>query len=266
MKFVRLGALFGSIVLLVATSITMIQKRSQLQSDLDSRVVAAAFVATESVQSTISRAVAVVDVASESSNVTNVSDNTIDSLVSSFEGAQACVVDASGERCTGPSLLGSDAFERGSQLSAEQEGQAVVVADEASDAVFVVAADTVTVALWLPLDTLVSNEANDSIAALDATTELSCDHVRRRGFGRPDVDRADVGRRVDRGDHIDGVPRRRGCGRGAEFRGRRRRSVRPQHRCLPRVARPRHAFSSRSPGARSSPSGVRSNGGPPPTT
>ena len=63
MKFVRLGALFGSIVLLVATSITMFGKRSQMRDELDSRAVAAAFVASESVQSTVDRAVAVVDVA-----------------------------------------------------------------------------------------------------------------------------------------------------------------------------------------------------------
>ena len=154
MKFVRLGALFGSIVLLVATSITMFGKRSQMRDELDSRAVAAAFVAAESVQSTIDRAVAVADVASESADVSDVSDQTIDELVASFDGAQACVVDAVGQRCTGPILLGSDSFERGSQLSTAQAGEPAVVADEASDGVFVVADDIVTVALWLPLDAL----------------------------------------------------------------------------------------------------------------
>ena len=52
MKFLRLGALFGSIVLLVATSITMINKRSELRSDQDGRVDAAAFIATQSALAT----------------------------------------------------------------------------------------------------------------------------------------------------------------------------------------------------------------------
>ena len=60
MKLVRLGALFGSIVLLVATSITMINKRSELRSDQDARVGAAALIATESALGTVDRALAVV--------------------------------------------------------------------------------------------------------------------------------------------------------------------------------------------------------------
>ena len=173
MKLVRLGALFGSIVLLVATSITMINKRTHLHSDLDSQAVAADYVATGSVRSTLERAVAVVDVASESSDVSGVSDNTKDELVASFEGAEACVTDAAGDSCTGPSLLGSPAFERGSQLSKDKDGEPAVVADEASDGVFVVADSVATVALWLPLDALISSEANTSIAKLEATTELA---------------------------------------------------------------------------------------------
>ena len=126
------------------------------------------------------------------------SDSTIDAIVLSFDGAQSCVVDAAGERCTGPILLGSDAFEQGSRLSTGLDGQAVVVADEASDGVFVVADDIATVALWLPLDELVSDEAGGSIEALDATTELDGDLGRGHRY-----DRSDVGRRVERRDHID---------------------------------------------------------------
>jgi len=162
-KLVRLGALFGSIVLLVATSITMINKRTHLHSDLDSQAVAADYVATGSVRSTLERAVAVVDVASESSDVSGVSDNTKDELVASFEGAEACVTDAAGDSCTGPSLLGSPAFERGSQLSKDKDGEPAVVADEASDGVFVVADSVATVALWLPLDALISSRFQGAV-------------------------------------------------------------------------------------------------------
>ncbi len=185
MKFVRLGALFGSIVLLVATSITMFGKRSQMRDELDSRAVAAAFVASESVQSTIVRAVAVVDVAAQSTDLSSGSDNTINALVESFDGAQACVVDAAGERCTGPSLIGSDAYDRGSQLSTDQGGQAAVVADEPSDGVFLVADNVATVALWIPVDALVSNEASESIEALDATTDLEATSAEVEGSSEP---------------------------------------------------------------------------------
>ncbi len=173
MKFVRLGALFGSIVLLVATSITMLDKRAQLRAELDSRVVAAAFVATESVQSTVDRAVAVVDVGAESSDVSSISDNTIDALVASFDGAEACVTDAAGERCTGPSLLVSNAYERGARWSAAHDGQSVVIVDEASSSVFVIASNVVSVALRLPLDSLISDAADTSITELEATTNVA---------------------------------------------------------------------------------------------
>lgn len=173
MKFVRLGALFGSIVLLVATSITMINKRSQLRGELDDRVTAAAFVTTESVQSTIERAVAVVDVAAASSDVSDIADGTIDALVLSLDGANACVVDTSGERCTGLSLLATDAFEQGRALSSAQGGRAVVIADELSDSLFVVADNSVTVALQLPAAELVSDAAAHSVAQLDATSGVS---------------------------------------------------------------------------------------------
>jgi diguanylate cyclase (GGDEF)-like protein len=185
MKFVRLGALFGSIVLLVATSITMFGKRSQMRAELDSRAVAAAFVAAESVQSTIDRSVAVVDVAAQSTDVSSGSDSTIEALVLSFDGGQACVVDAAGERCTGPILFGTDAFQQGSQLSTDLGGRAAVVADEASEGVFVVADNIATVALWLPLEALVSNEATKSIDALDATTELEATSAEVTGTTGP---------------------------------------------------------------------------------
>jgi len=105
--------------------------------------------------------------------VSSSSDTTIDALVASFDGARACVLDPAGDRCTpGPSLVVSDAFTRGSQLSRDQGGKATVVPDEASDGMFVVADNIATIALWLPLDALVSDEANGSIEALDVTTDL----------------------------------------------------------------------------------------------
>ncbi|MET0908250.1 MAG: GGDEF domain-containing protein [Ilumatobacteraceae bacterium] len=186
MKLVRLGALFGSIVLLVATSITMINKQSELRSDQDARVDAAAFVATQSALSTIERALAVVDVAAaspaDSGATTDTStdanadadwvDATLEALTKSFEGATACVVTSAVERCTGGTLLATDVYETALQASIEQGGAAAVV-DEATDAVVVVASGANTVALQVPAGQLVTPEAAASIAALDASATVS---------------------------------------------------------------------------------------------
>ena len=56
MRLVRLGALFGSVVLLVATSVSMVNKRSELRGEQDARVVAAMLIAGQSVESTLLRA------------------------------------------------------------------------------------------------------------------------------------------------------------------------------------------------------------------
>src|SRR6187431_77504 len=165
MKLVRLGALFGSIVLLVATSITMINKQSELRSDQDARADAAAFVATQSAQATIERARAVVDVASASPDDSGGSadaasvDATLDALTKSFDGATACVVTSAVQQCTGGTLLASAAYERAQRASIDNEGSAAAVVDESTDAVVVVAAGADTVALQVPADHLVSPEA-----------------------------------------------------------------------------------------------------------
>lgn len=185
MKLLRLGALVGSIVLLVATSITMINKRSEARSELDDRATAAAFVAAESTRSTIDRAAAVVAVAAESSDVTDLSDGTLDAMVASFPGASACVVDAAGERCTGPSLLATEAFEDGTQESIGQQGAPVVAADEATESVLVVASDAVAVALSLPADQLVSAGADDAISELEATTSIRVSSSNTSGVEGP---------------------------------------------------------------------------------
>ena len=98
MRLVRLGALFGSVVLLVATSVSMVNKRSELRGEQDARVVAAMLIASQSVESTLFRAEAVAETAAAESIPTEVADSFGDS-------AAACVVTESPERCTGADLF-----------------------------------------------------------------------------------------------------------------------------------------------------------------
>ena len=63
MRLLRVGALFGSLVLIVATFASLLNQRSTLYQEQDTRVSSAATTATNSVQTTLERARAVVEVA-----------------------------------------------------------------------------------------------------------------------------------------------------------------------------------------------------------
>ena len=64
MRLIRVGALFGSLMLLVATLVSLINQRSELYDEQDTQVSSAALIATNSVQTTLLRSRAVVEVAS----------------------------------------------------------------------------------------------------------------------------------------------------------------------------------------------------------
>jgi diguanylate cyclase (GGDEF)-like protein len=172
MKLVRLGALFGSIVLLVATSITMFNKRSELRSDQDARVGAAAVIATQSAVGTVDRALAVVDVAAASEPSQESAAATLAAVTASFDGSTACVSSDAFEECTGASLLASAAYEQ-ALLHLAQAGSAAAVVDESTDSIIVVGAGSVTVALQVPATQLVSPEAIEAIEGLDAAVTTS---------------------------------------------------------------------------------------------
>ncbi len=170
MKLVRLGALFGSIVLLVATSITMFNKRSELRSDQDARALAAAFVVNQSVGSTVQRAQAVVDLAASNPAADAVSPA---SIVESFDSASACVITDATERCTNSSLLATDVFDRALDALSSPDISSVVVADPSTNTLLIVAVDALTVALQLPTAELVTPAARESIEQLDATSNVT---------------------------------------------------------------------------------------------
>ena len=160
MRLVRIGALVGSVVLLVATTVSMLNNRSELRAQQDARVTAAAQVADQSVESVISRGLAVVDAANAGSEP--------EALARSFgDGAAACVVAGASERCAGANFLATPAFGDGARASVERGGPAVVV-DVSSDSLLIVQRTDVTVALEIPTESLISPLAASTIQAYDA--------------------------------------------------------------------------------------------------
>ena len=151
MRLVRLGALFGSLVLLVATLVSLINQRDALYAEQDTRVSSAATTATNSIQTTVLRARAVVEVATDAT--------TPEILLRSFDDTvQACV----GERCSGSDLVALDAYE--AAAAAVSAGDSVTVIDAASNSVLVIgrSADA-TVAIGLSVDAVVGPLALSAI-------------------------------------------------------------------------------------------------------
>lgn len=150
MRLVRLGALFGSVVLLVATSVSMVDKRAELRGEQNSRVASAMLIASHSVESALLRAEAVAETA--------VPESDPNTIVASFgDLATACVVADSSERCTGADLLGMASFGIAAERSVELGGRGVAVVDASSNSVLVVARGDITVAIQLPMEALVGD-------------------------------------------------------------------------------------------------------------
>ncbi len=142
-----MGALFGSLILLVATLASLINQRNTLYEEQDTRVTSAAITATNSVRNTVERARAVVEVASDAT--------TPAALLRTFDiSAQACV----GQRCSGPDLAANESF--GSAAADVLPGGSVAVVDVPSESVLVIgrpensATDTI-VSIQLPLGAIV---------------------------------------------------------------------------------------------------------------
>jgi diguanylate cyclase (GGDEF)-like protein len=179
MRLIRLGALVGSVVLLVASTVSMFNQRSEQQAEQEARVTASVVVADQSVESTVVRAMAVVDVATATTDP--------ESLTRSFgDTASACVLDAEGSRCTGVDLSASSSFGDGARESVEMDGPAVVV-DDATGSLLVIDRGEITAALLLPADALIGAVAEAAIEKYEAVVDIvlsptsSGTEVRRSG-------------------------------------------------------------------------------------
>ena len=160
MRLIRLGALYGSVILLVATVVSLVNQRAELAADQDFRVNSAATTASTSVQNTILRARAVVEVARADADPA--------ALVQTFdETAQACV----GSVCSGPDLATLDSF--GIAAADATATQSIAVVDIASDSVLVVGrSGTQLISIQLPLEAVVGPLSRAAIDELGTDVDV----------------------------------------------------------------------------------------------
>jgi diguanylate cyclase (GGDEF)-like protein len=165
MRLLRLGALVGSVVLLVATSVSMFNNRSELRSEQDARVTATVLVADQSVESTIARAGAVAGLANETTAPGD--------LVGSFDVAvSACITSGDGQRCTDVDLSALSAFGTAAAASV-QRGSPAIVVDETTDSLLMVSRkEEVTTALRLPVGALIDERAAATIREYGAGVDI----------------------------------------------------------------------------------------------
>lgn len=157
MRIIRLVALVGSLVLLAATSVSLINRRSQLFDENDVRVSSAVTVATNSINSALIRARAVADLANEQSSP--------DEVLASFEiTSDACIGRTTALDCSGSDLSTFSQYGEGAGLSAANAGRAAAVVDVSSDSVLIVARRDITVIMQIPLSALVGSFGRVSIA------------------------------------------------------------------------------------------------------
>ena len=165
MRLLRIGALIVSVMLLVATTVSMVNQRAQQQGEQDARVTATVELADQSIESAIVRALAVADVATTGTDPVM--------LISSFgDGASACVTGADVEVCSGAALGATAAFGDAAGTSLARGGAAIVI-DDATDSALVVSrnADR-TVALQLPVSSLIGPALLDATEQNDAEIEV----------------------------------------------------------------------------------------------
>lgn len=154
----------GSIVLLVATTVAIINKRSEVQDEQGARVTAAVQVAEQSVWSTVVRAQALAEAAT--------AGTAPEALVSSFgEDASACVIAGADARCTDNDLSALAAYGEAAAASVEAGGAAAVI-DQAAESVLIVSRSEVTAVISLPASTLIGPIANGVLEASRAEVEL----------------------------------------------------------------------------------------------
>ncbi|MDX2382134.1 MAG: GGDEF domain-containing protein [Acidimicrobiia bacterium] len=165
-----MAAFIGSLVLLVGTVISIVNRRDDLSKEYDLQLTAASSLATNGVAATIDRAVAIASVAPA-----EIDPESLDLFSVSVD---VCVVDP-GDRavCNGEDLTEIDAYR-----SAEQElaglapgvaRRAVAVVDGDNDCVLVVGGGAHRVAIRLPADALLDEQISDTVGLYAADVAVT---------------------------------------------------------------------------------------------
>ena len=185
MRFIRLAALVGSLVLLVATAISVVNRRGDIRDDQEANVEQSALLVSQSVRNTITllrqdvhlAAIAVADSGADSRSLA-------EELVRFFPGSEACV-GTSAAGCTEANLysLGEvDELAAESERSDNEERGAVALSqigvDGSSESLLVVrsvATETgsVVVAMRVPIAMLVSERTEAAVDVSDVVARVT---------------------------------------------------------------------------------------------
>mgnify|MGYP003668768340 CR=1 FL=1 len=158
MALIRLGAIVGSLMLLVATLAALVAHRSDLDSEQDARVQAAAVAVTNSIQDTVLRARAVLELST--------ADTSPEELLATFDVTVAACV---GTRCSGPDLAVLSTFG-----AASKSLPTVAVVDSASNSVLVLAqTPAFTSSIQLPLDAVIDAFTLRWVGKLDVDVDVN---------------------------------------------------------------------------------------------
>jgi diguanylate cyclase (GGDEF)-like protein len=184
MRFIRLAALVGSLVLLVATAVSIVNRRSDLRDEQTAQVAQSSLLVTESVRTSITRVRQAVHLAAIAASDPAVDNQALAAeLVRFFPDSEACSGDPSG--CTGADLFSlsevDDLATRSVQVDWEVEGVAAlsqVAVDDSSESLLVVSevltdSGTGRVALRVPVESLVSPRTLATVERTDATIDVA---------------------------------------------------------------------------------------------
>ena len=157
MRIVRLVALLGSLMLLVATTVSLLNRRAENRGDQIARVEAAADLVSVAVRANVEAGRTAVEVAVQGSADPSRRAAIVRELAESLVGGEACVI-ANERVCSGPDLSALSRFDDLAEAAADSP-QAIAAVDPASGTVLFVErdamnGDTVTVVVQAPIDSL----------------------------------------------------------------------------------------------------------------
>jgi diguanylate cyclase (GGDEF)-like protein len=185
MRIVRLAALLGSLILLVATSVSLINRRGDVRDEQVARVELGSQVAWDSVRGTLAQVSDQVELSALAvASSTDVDGRALaNQLVRDLPDSEACVVRGQSSECTGADLLSLESVSDLAVLSAsgDDAGSAAIGVEPGSDdepgTVLVVQRfsdvdSNSTVAMRVPVDQLLSESSQRVIVDVDAEVDV----------------------------------------------------------------------------------------------
>lgn len=183
MRFIRLAALVGSLVLLVATAISVVNRRGDIRDEQAADVARSAELVSLAVRNTVDQLRHDVHLAALAATNPALDDRALaDELVRFFPGAEACSGDASG--CTGANLFSlgevADLANQSAQATPQNDVPALaqIGVDDNSQSLLVVRSVATDdgegrVAMRVPVKGLVSGQVRTEVSDSDATVGVA---------------------------------------------------------------------------------------------